>query len=398
MKKDNLLAFFTAAMVLLCFFCTDNLFHQKEERRITAGFLYVGDAANPYSKNFMRAQDLVEETYGDRVTCIAKYNIPVGQEDEYIRELIDDGCDIIFGTSYDYSPVMKQYAQQNPGVVFCQATGDNANIEPILSNYHTYMGHIYEGRYISGVVAGLKLRDMILSGQITREEAVVGYVAAYPYAEVISGYTAFLLGVRSTCPVATMKVKYAGTWNSYTVEKQLAKELIDQGCVIISQHSDTSGPSVACEEAQKSYPVYHVSYNQSMKNVAPTTALIGCRINWGPYEVAAIGAMLEGKPIEKGLGKGVTVNGTDAGAGFAEGWVEMLELNAAIAPVGAEEEIRRCIEGLQRGEIQVFSGAYTGTDPFDPTDTIDLSRGYWENASASSPGFHYVLDDVIEIE
>lgn len=396
MKKDNLLAFVTAALVLLCFFCTDNLFHQKEEKTVTAGFLYVGDAANPYSKNFMRAQSQIEETYGDRVNCIAKYNIPVGQESQYIRELIDEGCDIIFGTSYDYSPVMKQYARENPDVVFCQATGDNA--DGTLGNYHTYMGHIYEGRYVSGMVAGLKLREMILSGEISREEALVGYVAAYPYPEVISGYTAFLLGVRSTCPVATMKVKYAGTWNGYAVEKRLARELIDEGCVVISQHSDTSGPSAACEEAKKGHSVYHVSYNQSMKNVAPTTSLIGCRINWSPYEVAAVGALLADKPIEKSLGKGVTVNGTDAGAGFSRGWVEMLELNAAIAPSGAEEEIRRCIEGLQTGSIQVFSGNYTGRDPVDPSDTIDLSTGYWENADSSSPSFHYVLDDVIRVE
>lgn len=396
--KYQIISFCTAIVVIVCFFFANQIWHKNDNRTIKAGFIYIGDGANPYTKNFMQAQKDIEETYGDRVTCIAKYNITVGLENQYIQELLDEGCDIIFGTSYDYAPAMKEFAEKNPDTVFCQATGYNASEDPVLSNYHTYMGHIYEGRYTAGVVAGMKITEMIQEGLISDDEALVGYVAAYPYAEVISGYTAFLMGVRSTCPSAHMKVKYSNTWSNYTTEKNLAKELIDEGCVLISQHSDTTGSSVACEEAQKSYPVYHISYNQSMKNVAPTTSLTGCRIDWSSYEVTAIGALLENKTIESALSRQVTLNGLDAGAGFADGWVEMLELNEAIAPKGAQQAIDDCIKGFQNGSIHVFSGDYTGTDPFDKNDTIDLSEEYKENETSSSPQFHYVLDDVIEVE
>lgn len=398
MKKHHIISLCTAIAVVLCFFCGNQIWHKNDNRTLKVGFVYIGDAANPYSKNFMRAQETVEELYGDRITCIAKYNIPEGMDAEYIQELVDEGCDIIFGTSYDYATAMKEFAEKYPDTIFCQATGYNANEDPILPNYHTFMGHIYEGRYAAGVVAGMKITEMINEGLISEDEALVGYVAAYPYAEVISGYTAFLMGVRSTCPTAHMKVKYANTWSNYTTEKNLAQELIDEGCVLISQHSDTTGPSVACEEAQKEYPVYHISYNQSMKNVAPTTSLTGCRINWASYEVAAIGALLDNKEIESALSRKVTLNGLDAGAGFSDNWVEMLEFNEAIAPEGAQKAIDNCIKGFENGSIHVFSGDYTGTDPFDPEDTIDLRQEYRENETSSSPQFHYVLDDVIEVE
>lgn len=398
MRKADIIALFTAVGIVFCAFYVHNLLNRAEDKVVKAGFIYLGDVSNGYTKNFMRAQEELQEVYGNRLICHTKYNVGEGMEKEYIQELIDEGCDIIFGTSYGYAKSMKEFAAAYPNVTFCQATGFNANDEPVLKNYYTYMGHIYEGRYVTGAVAGLKINEMIKSGKLSEDEAVVGYVAAFPYAEVISGYTAFLLGVRSTCPTAVMKVKYSNTWGDYTAEKKLAKELIEEGCVVISQHSDTIGSAVACEEAEKDRPVYHVSYNQSMKNVAPTTSLTGCRINWAVYEIAAVKAMLKGRRIEKALSNKVTINGLDIGAGFSDGWVELLELNHAIAPEGAEKLIEEYIEGFQKGKIEVFSGEYTGVDPLDLGDRIDLSQTYKENSESSSPRFHYILDKVIEIE
>ncbi|MCR4837539.1 MAG: BMP family ABC transporter substrate-binding protein [Eubacterium sp.] len=139
----------------------------------------------------------------------------------------------------------KKYAGLHPEIQFCEATAPDANDEngdPVYENYHTFMGEIYQGRYISGVVAGMKLKELLDQGILRPEEAKVGYVAAYSSAEVISGYTAFFLGVRSIVPEAVMEVKYTNTWSNYNIEKQCADELIDRGCVIISQHSDTTGP------------------------------------------------------------------------------------------------------------------------------------------------------------
>ena len=161
---------------------------------------------------------------------------------------MDAGCDLIFTTSYNYGTVTKEFAEKYPGIEFCMATCANANEEPVLKNYHTFMGKIYQGRYTAGVAAGMKMKELIKEGVITEQQAKIGYVAAYPYAEVISGYTAFLLGVRSVVPDAVMTVRYTNKWNDYRTEKKYAKGLIDEGCVIISQHSDTAGPATACEE------------------------------------------------------------------------------------------------------------------------------------------------------
>lgn len=387
----------TSAAVIALFFLV-SILNEQEEKVIKAGYIYVGDASTAYTKNFIKAQDAIEEKYGDRVTNIAKYNTAEGNELEAIRELAEEGCDIIFGTSFGYGATMKQMAAEYPQIQFCQATSANAGEAPVLPNYHTFMGHIYEGRYVSGVVAGMKLREMLRDGIITSEEALVGYVAAFPYAEVISGYTAFFLGVRSCCPDAQMNVLYTNSWSDYTLEKKYAEQLIEEGCVVIAQHSDTAGPAVACENAASGKPVYHVSYNQSMIDVAPTSSLVGCRINWAPYMVTAVGAMLDGRPIEKTFGSGVQINGCDAGAGFRCGWIEILDLNQIIAAEGTAAQVRNCIDLFSKGKMSVFKGDYIGIDPFDESDRYDLNTEYIENAAASAPSFHYVLQDVIHIE
>ena len=363
---------------------------------IKVGFIYVGDASTGYTSNFIEAQNELEKVYPGRVEAIAMYNVAEGTEGEYLQQLVDAGCSIIFSTSYNFGVVTKEFAQRYPDIEFCMATCDNANKEPVLDNYHTFMGAIYEGKYASGVAAGMKLAELIDNGAITADEAKIGYVGAYPYAEVISGYTAFLLGVRSVVPDAVMTVKYTYKWNDYLLEKKYAAQLIDEGCVIISQHSDTVGPAIACEETDAKIPVYLISYNQSMADIAPTTYITGCKINWKPYVTAAVGAVLEGHDIEKTV-KG-NVNGNDIGAGFDEDWVEMLKLNEVIAAEGTREKLDEVIQKFKRGEIDVFRGDYTGVNVQNPDDIYDLSDGYKENLNGSAPTFNYILTDIITIE
>lgn len=364
----------------------------KEEKHIKVGFIYVSDINNPYTYNFIRAQKAIEETYGDQVETIAEYNVPEGNEGAAIERLLAAKCDIIFGTSYGYCQSLKETAKEHPEIVFCAATADNAE-DPIVENYHSYMGRIYEGRYISGIVAGMKIKELIDAGMIDPENVVIGYVGAFPYAEVISGYTAFYLGVKDIVPNVTMKVKYTYSWSDYATEKKLAKELIEEGCVVISQHSDTYGPAVACEEAVGEHIVYHVGYNQSMFEVAPTTSLVSCRINWNPYMVAAVGAVLEDQDIEASLD--ATRFAQDACAGFDSGWVEMLELNEVIVSQETKDLVEQYIQEFKTNPHSIFVGDYKGTNPFDESDVIDLSNGYEENASCSAPSFSYVLDDII---
>ena len=368
-----------------------------EADQVKVGFIYDGDAATPYSANFMRAEEALRNELGDRVTIVPLRNVSEPDSGEHIRSLADAGCDIIFTTSYGYEEAAKTCAHEYPNIEFCQATGDNANTDPVLPNYHTFMGEIYEGRYVSGVLAGMKLHEMIAAGTLTEDEAIVGYVAAFPFAEVISGYTAFFLGVRSVVPGAVMKVKYANTWSGYAVEYQLAKELIDEGCVLISQHSDTIGPAVACEEAHgQGKTVIHVGYNTSMESIAPATSLVSSRINWNPYVLAAVKAVMNNEKIEDAVPG--HVHGNDVGAGFERDWVQLLNINDAVAAKGSGARAEELIEQFKNGGIEVFKGPYTGVNPYDETDTIDLSGGFQENADRSAPAFAYVLDDVIEIE
>lgn len=398
MKKINIISITVCAIVILVFgiifYAISN--HDTSERTIKVGFVYNGDESAPYTYNFIRAQRELESRYGDQVEIAVQSNISEEKGEEAMRTLIGEGCDIIFTSSFGYGETAKQLAGEYPEIQFCQATCSDANVEPFYDNYHTFMGEIYEGRYTAGVVAGMKLQEMLDEGVITVDQAKIGYVGAFPYAEVISGYTAFFLGVRSVVPEAVMAVRYTDTWTSYTLEKECAEELIAEGCVIISQHSDTIGPAIACENAQEAHPVYHVGYNQSMLDVAPTTSLVSTRINWTPYILGAVEAVLAGDKIESHIDG--NIHGNDAGAGFEKGWVQMVELNSVIATEGTEGVIEATIEAFEDGRVQVFKGDYIGVDPFDPNDTYDLSQGYIENETTSAPLFHYVLQDVITVE
>lgn len=369
---------------------------RNNDKVMKVGYVYVGDLCDAYTNNFVKAQREIELQYGERTSSVVKYNVPEDSVEPALEELIKEGCELIFTTSYGYGDKTKEIAMRHPEVQFCQATCSNANSEPVIGNYHTFMGHIYEGRYICGVVAGMKLDALIKEGKLSSNQAKIGYVGAFPYAEVISGYTAFFLGVKSIVPEATMTVKYTNSWSNYQLEKTAARELINEGCVIISQHSDTSGPAAACEETERTRTVYYVSYNESMRDIAPTTYLTGSKINWCPYMTKAVGAVLEGKRIEETIMG--NVNGNDIGSGFENDWVQMLEINEFIVAEGTQERVMQLIERFQHKDLFVFKGEYTGVDPFDPEDTIDLQAGYKENEKCSAPSFHYVLKDVVMVE
>lgn len=401
-EKNKILSAFLAAVVTILMFFglhSGGFMVTREKSSITVGFICDGDESTPYSENFLRSVDMLDMLYGDNVTVILRTNVPMSETDEALRELVSDGCDIVFSDTYDHSDYgesIKKLAAEYPGVQFCQAGCGNANDAPVLKNYHTFMGEIYEGRYASGKIAGLKLKEMIDGGVITEDEALVGFVAAYPYPEVISGYTAFLLGVRSECPTAVMRVRYTYTWSDYRLEKDTAKKLIDEGCVIISHHTDTAGTAAACENTDKKTPVYHIAYNQEMTMIAPNTSLTGTRIDWTPYIANAVEAVMKNRPIEEFVDG--NIHGNDASGGFKDEWVKMLELNYLIAPKDADKVLDETVESFKNGTCHVFLGDYTGTDPNDPNDTIDLSTEYHENKDSSLPSFHYVLDNIITVE
>jgi basic membrane protein A len=393
-EMQNIICAVTASAISIGLFC--GAFYRSTQRArnnepITAAVICDGDKSTPYTANFARA---AEQLQHDGVQMEFYYNTPAENAGELITQLADESVDLIFTNSYEYGETVRRMAEQYPEIQFCAATCDNADAS--VPNYHTFMGEICQGRYVCGVAAGAKLSEMIENGVITEDQAVIGCVAAFENAEVISGYTAFLLGVRSQCPAAVMRVRYIHTWSNFAAEKKTAEELIAEGCVIITHDTDTIGTAIACENAEMPYPVYHVGYNQDMISTAPTTALTGTCINWEPYMRTAAEAVQAHKPIESLVNGRTFVN--DAAGGFTEGWVRMFDLNTATAAPGTEELLEETITKLHQGRIHIFQGDYTGVDPEDPSDVCDLNKEYIENASSSAPTFHYVLNDVITIE
>lgn len=324
--------------------------------------------------DMVKALGLTEEQYS------IKYNVPETEVcyDKAI-ELVDEGCDVIFADSFGHESYLLQAAAEHPEVQFCHATGYQAKGSG-LTNMHNYFTAIYEARYVSGVVAGLKLNEMIENGKITAEQAVMGYVGAYPYAEVISGYTAFYLGARSVCPSVTMKVTYTNSWADMALEKEAADALIAQGCVLISQHADTTGAPTACQAAG----VPCVGYNVSMISVAPDSALTSAAVVWGPYYTYAVKCLIDGEEIA-----------TDWCKGYVDGAVEIKELNEKTVAAGTEETVNAVIEKLKSGELHVFdTSTFTVEGKVLEDETYVWDGYYHESELASAPSFTYIIDGI----
>ena len=395
MKRVYITTALTCIVLLAAFIGCLKLLHLSDGKEtIKVGFIYDNDESTPYTYNFSLAKDALEKKYGENVEILTCSNVLDDEMEEPLRDLASKGCDIIFFNGY--SELVRKLAPEYPDVQFCQTSYMDMNGETVPENYHTFKGEAYQGRYVSGIAAGMKIKQLISDGVIEEDQAMVGFVAAFPTSEVISGYTAFILGIRSVVPQAVMRVCYTDTWSSYAQEKSAAQRLIDDGCVIISQHTDTIGPAIACEEASQKKEVCFIGFNQSMSEVAPAASLVTSRVCWEPYVLAAVEVVKKEKSIESVV-KG-NIHGRDVSAGFDKGWVEMVDLNLQVAAPGTEEAMNSAIAKFKTGKTDfVFKGDYTGENPDDPNDTYDLSKGYIENKNTSYPLFNYVLSEIITV-
>ena len=334
-------ALFLALVMVLCSMSAlaDRAPVAKEDLKI--GFIFLHDENSTYDLNFINAAKEACEKLG--VEYVMETNIPEGQECyDTAAELADEGCDIIFADSFGHESYMIQAALDFPEVEFCHATGTRAHTEG-LENYHNAFATIYEGRYLAGVAAGLKLNEMIAEGKITAEQAKIGYVGAYPYAEVKSGYTSFFLGARSVCPTATMEVTFTYSWYDEAMEKEGAQMLIEQkNCVLISQHADSMGAPTACEVAG----VPNVSYNGSTVAACPNTFIVSSRINWAPYFEYILNCMMTGEAIA-----------ADWTGTIATSSVELSAVNEQAAAEGTVAKIEEVKAGLLDGTIKVYDTA-----------------------------------------
>ena len=306
---------------------------------LKAGFICLHDENSTYDLNFISAAKAACQDLG--VECIIKTNIPEGQEcQQAAEELADAGCDFIFADSFGHEDYIIEAAKEFPEIQFSHATGTKAHTEN-LENYHNAFANIFQGRYLAGIAAGMKLNEMIDAGTITADQAKIGYVGAFTYAEVISGYTSFFLGVRSVCPSATMEVTFTGSWYDETAEKTAAQTLIDDGCVLISQHADSMGAPTACETAG----VPDVSYNGSTAAACPNTFIVSSRIDWTPYFKMCLTAIANGENFP-----------TDFCGTLEDGSVALTDLGGAAAE-GTQAAIDEAKAKLISGEIHVFDTA-----------------------------------------
>ena len=371
----------------------------QQTATVKVGFITLHDENSTYDKNFIdAAKEAIANLGLTDADYILKTNVPEGQECyEAAVDMVDKGCNIIFADSFGHEPFMIQAAQEYPNVQFCHSTGTRAHTEG-LANYHNAFASIYEGRYLAGIAAGMKLNEMIEAGKFTADEALVGYVGAFTYAEVVSGYTSFFLGVRSVCPTATMKVTFTGSWYDETLEKEGAKKLIDLGCKLISQHADSMGAPTACDDAG----VPNVSYNGSTEKACPNTYIISSRINWAPYYEYAIKAVMDGTTID-----------TDWTGTLATGSVVLTDLNTAVAAEGTAEAIAAATEKLEKGEIHVFDCANftvkgetltsyqadVNADSDNTPDTEVVHDGYFsESEFRSAPYFDLEIDGIERLD
>lgn len=397
MKKITALLLALVMVFALCA-CSngDNKDSDKDsEDALKVGFIFLHDENSTYDLNFMNAAKEACKNLGiSEDQYMFKTNIDETQECyEAACELADEGCDIIFADSFGHESYMMEAAKEYPDVQFCHATGTNAHTAG-LANFHNAFASIYEGRYLAGIAAGMKLNEMIEAGDFTADEAKIGYVGAFTYAEVVSGYTSFFLGARSVCPTATMEVTFTGSWYDETAEKEAANKLIANGCKLISQHADSMGAPTACEQAG----VPNVSYNGSTVDSCPNTFIVSSRIDWAPYYEYAITAVKEGKSID-----------ADWTGTLATGSVVLTDVNEQAAAEGTADAIAEAKAKLEDGSLFVFDCATftvegkaldgymadVDTDANYEKDTEVIENGaFMESKFRSAPYFDVQIDGI----
>ena len=385
-------------VLALCLTAAASLAEGVAKENIKLGVILLHDEDSTYDLNFINGVKEAAANLGlsdDQV--IIKRNIPESNDCyEAALDLADEGCQIIFADSFGHETFMREAAKELPEVEFCHATGTMAHTEN-LANFHNAFAAIYEGRYLAGVAAGLKLNEIKEAGNLKGEVPMMGYVGAFTYAEVMSGYTSFYLGAKSVCPDVIMKVQFTGSWYDEAAEKTAAEALIAAGADLISQHADSMGAPTACENAG----IPDVSYNGSTVDACPNTFIVASRINWAPYFEYIVNQKVAGEAIA-----------TDWTGTIATGSVVLTDVNEKAAAAGTVEKLAEVKAELEAGTLKVFDTDKEGfitvggaaltsyiadvdtDDAFTP-DTEVVSDGYFhESEFRSAPYFNAEIDGI----
>ena len=390
--------FFKLVLVLvLCVCSVFALSACQSKNKVKVGLICLHDESSTYDKNFIDSMYRALDELGLKASALELVT-GIGEDNSCYEKACElaSTCDIVFADSFGHEPYMLKAAKENPDTIFCHATGTQAHTAGV-ENYYNAFASIYEGRYLAGIAAGMKLNEMIEAGKFTALEAMVGYVGAFPYAEVVSGYTSFFLGVRSVCPTATMVVRYTSSWYDYDKEYAAANALIASGCKLISQHADSYGAPTACEE--KNVP--NVTYNGSTVAKCPNTYIVSSKIDWAPYYVKMITAVMNGEKVAE----------KDYVGTIATGSVK-LDAVGSNAAAGTQEAIDAAKAKLQSGELHVFdTSTFTvgllpvtsyKADVDDAGDYVGetevIANGYFhESEYRSAPYFDLRIDGIREL-
>ena len=393
LKKILALVLALVAVVTVFAACGGKETPAPEASDLKVGFIFLHDEQSTYDKNFMEAAKAACEEMG--VAYAQKTQIPENKDcyDAAVELIEVDGCDIIFADSFGHEAFLIEAAKKYPDVQFCHATGTQAHTAGV-ANFHNAFASIYQGRFLAGVAAGLKLNEMIESGKITADQAKMGYVGAFTFAEVMSGYTSFYLGAKYVCPSVTMDVKFTGSWYDEKLEKEAAQSLIAGGCVLISQHADSMGAPTACETAG----VPNVSYNGSTVAACPNTFIVSSRIDWTPYFKYMIQCVMDGKAID-----------TDWTGTIETGSVVLTDVNEKVAAEGTAAKLEEVKGKLLDGSLNVFDTATftvggkavtsyladVDTDADFAKDTEAVEDGiFYESKHRSAPYFDLRIDGI----
>lgn len=414
MKKILALILVIAIMTIFFAGCgsgskTDGEKTDAPGKDVKVGVVLVGDENEGYTyAHIFGIKEAVKNLGLDEAKNIVwKYSV---KEDEScydaIVDCIEQGCTLIFTNSFGHQSFAQQVAGEYANVQVVSMTGDTARASG-LKNFHNAFTKIYEARYAAGVVAGMKIAELDKNGKLTDKNknadgtVKVGYVGAYPYAEVVSGYTAFFLGIKSVYPDVSMDIQYTNSWFDITAEYEAAIALIDRGCVIIGQHADSTGAPTACEEKLAAgVTTYSVGYNVDMLSAAPNAALVSPTNEWGVYYTYAIGAHMDGKEIA-----------TNWSEGFETDAVALTKLGPNVAE-GTQEAVDEVISKLKSGALHVFdtktftvdgnevTSAFatdTDGDHVNDTDEAVFDGYYHESYFQSAPSFVLRIDGITEL-
>ena len=388
MKK--LISLVLAAVLAIA--CMGFAFAEGETAKVKLGVILLHDEDSTYDNNFINAAKEVEAELG--IELVLRRNIDESNDCyEVACELAEDGCNIVFADSFGHETFMIEAAKEYPEVEFCHATGTMAHTAG-LDNFHNAFASIYEGRFLAGVAAGMKINEIKAAGQLKGETPLVGYVGAFTYAEVISGYTSFFLGVRSVCPDATMKVQFTGSWYDEAEEANAAKALIAAGCDLISQHADSMGAPSVCEAAN----IPNVSYNGSTVEACPNTFIVASRIDWAPYLTFVCEKVAAGEKFD-----------ADYTGTIATGSVKITDINTAAAAPGTVEAVEAVKASLEDGSLKVFAtdtftvdgAALTSyladvdtDDAYTPDTEVIIEGVFAESFFRSAPYFDITIDGI----